>query len=340
MYTEIHTKKVLEDERKKLNSELAGLKAANAKTDREIRQAKTFTSKKDDEHRKLKEELEVVHEKLNKLNDDIVKRSLKLDYDTRRHNPDDAVYVDSYATKLEDAKTEKTAVEIDRNIAQARVNELTSQKQALMKKITDILKDKVKLDKEIAQKENQRQGKGATEAENRVKQVDKEREQAMKLGRSNEVDSDKGQKILQVILAEEEKKAKDLLDQKITADQDMETLTEKADKMGKDRKDLRQELIEKKLKLSMLQSANKSLTEEEKELTKVNADLQKDNAKFEKENEELMKSITILIQHIDVSTLLKSIDIEEMKMFAKNNDQLSTSFIAVLNAWENIIKNS
>lgn len=53
----------------------------------------------------------------------------------------------------------------------------------------------------------------------------------------------------------------------------METLTEKADKMSKDRKDLRQELIEKKLKLSMLQSANKALTEEEKELTKYNAEL-------------------------------------------------------------------
>lgn len=87
LYTEQHTKKVLEEEKKKLNSELASLRGANAKTDREIRQAKTFTSKKDEEHRKLKEEQEKAQETLTKANDAIVNKSLKLDFDTRRHNP-------------------------------------------------------------------------------------------------------------------------------------------------------------------------------------------------------------------------------------------------------------
>lgn len=117
LYTEQHTKKVLEEEKKKLNSELAGLRGANAKTDREIRQAKTFTSKKDEEHRKLKEEQEKAQETLTKANDAIVNKSLKLDFDTRRHNPQDDAYVDSYAAKLEDAKAEKSMVDIDKNIA-------------------------------------------------------------------------------------------------------------------------------------------------------------------------------------------------------------------------------
>jgi hypothetical protein len=90
----------------------------------------------------------------------------------------------------------------------------------------------------------------------------------------------------------------------------------------------------------MLQSANKALTDEEKDLLKTNAALLAENTKFEAENEKLANAITILIQHIDVSTLLKQIDVEEMKMLAKNNDQLSGNFVGLINAWETIIKNS
>jgi chromosome segregation ATPase len=220
------------------------------------------------------------------------------------------------------------------------VNELTAQKNNHEKKIKEILKEFQKLTTEIKQKEDIRSGKSVTDKENSIKQVDKEREQVLKLTHANGVAADNGQKILQVILAEEEKKAKDLLDLKITADQDLEVLVEKADKLAKDRKDLRQELIEKKLKLSMLESAKKQLDAEEKELAKTNPELLKENEKYEKDNEQLRIQIMTLIQHIDVSSLLKQIDLEEMKMLAKNNDTLSGHFMGVINAWESIIKNS
>lgn len=126
--------------------------------------------------------------------------------------------MDAFAQRLEDAKSEQSMVLIDQNIATQKVNELTAQKNNHEKKIKEILKEFQKLTTEIKQKEDIRSGKSVTDKENSIKQVDKEREQVLKLTHANGVAADNGQKILQVILAEEEKKAKDLLDLKITAD--------------------------------------------------------------------------------------------------------------------------
>lgn len=145
--------------------------------------------------------------------------------------------------------------------------------------------------------------------------------------------------ILNVQLGEEERKAKALLDEKITADQKFETETENATKESNLRKQQRQDWIDKKLKLSMLQRQNELLTEEEKTLTAFNAELLKENEKYEKDNEGLAKEISLLIQRIDVSTLLKQIDLEEMKMLATQNTNMSVAFQAVLMQWENILKN-
>lgn len=48
----------MEDEKKKLFSEIGSLKTENAQTDRVIKQAKTFTSKKDEVHKKMKEKFD------------------------------------------------------------------------------------------------------------------------------------------------------------------------------------------------------------------------------------------------------------------------------------------
>lgn len=55
------------------------------------------------------------------------------------------------------------------------------------------------------------------------------------------------------------------------------------------------------------------MTAEDEVLVKENADLIKDNDKFEIDNEVVQKTIMELIQRIDVSTLLKEIDVEEMR---------------------------
>jgi len=70
---------VLEEEKKKIVSELADLKGQNAASDRQIRQAKTFTSKRDEEHKRMKEESDELNKTLTDLNAEIVSKSWKLD---------------------------------------------------------------------------------------------------------------------------------------------------------------------------------------------------------------------------------------------------------------------
>ena len=51
-------------------------------------------------------------------------------------------------------------------------------------------------------------------------------------------------------------------------------------------------------------------------MTRDNAAIIKENEKYEENNEKLQKEIMLLIQRIDISTLLKEIDMEEMRHLA------------------------
>jgi hypothetical protein len=79
LYTEQHTKAVLIDEKKKIIAEISDLKGQNAISERAIKQAKHFTGKRDEAHKKMNEERDENKEELTKLNEDIVNRSWKLD---------------------------------------------------------------------------------------------------------------------------------------------------------------------------------------------------------------------------------------------------------------------
>ena len=63
------------------------------------------------------------------------------------------------------------------------------------------------------------------------------------------------------------------------------------------------------------------MTTEQADLTTNNAQLIKENEKFEVDNEKLNKEIVEVIQRIDVATLLKEIDMEEMRHLANQNIQ-------------------
>lgn len=69
-------------------------------------------------------------------------------------------------------------------------------------------------------------------------------------------------------------------------------------------------------------------------LTRENAAVIKDNEKYEENNEKLQKEIMLLIQRIDISTLLKEIDMEEMRHLANQNVNMNMAFQSLLNKWE------
>ena len=80
------------------------------------------------------------------------------------------------------------------------------------------------------------------------------------------------------------------------------------------------------------------MTTELEELEASNAKVVKENENFDTKNDSLNKEILELIQRIDVSTLLKEVDLEEMKLLATNNINMNMAFTAMLNKWDAIQK--
>ena len=326
----------MEDEKKKLVSEIASLKTENAQTDRVIKQAKTFTSKKDEAHKKMKEKFDELDKEILELNKETTNLNWKLDAESREFK--DKNTLKKLQSHVQALRSEKSMLDIDKNTCDARFKDFGEQKKLLEIQINEILTEKRERDRENQELENKRQGKGETEADHKHRQQEAEKEMEMRLLRQND-EMKANINILNIQLGDEEKKAKALLDEKITADQKFETETEDANKESDTRKKQRQEWIDKKLKLSMLERQKQMLIEEEKTLTVFNTEVIKDNEKLEKDNESLAKEISLLIQRIDVSTLLKQIDLEEMKMLSTQNTNMSMAFQGVLMQWENILKN-
>ncbi len=80
------------------------------------------------------------------------------------------------------------------------------------------------------------------------------------------------------------------------------------------------------------------MADELEKLKKENDFYLKKNAEFEEENQKLMKEIQITIQKIDINSLLKEIDIEDMKILAQSNKQMNQALHGLINKWETIQK--
>mmetsp|Transcript_11521 Transcript_11521/g.15562 ORF Transcript_11521/g.15562 Transcript_11521/m.15562 type:complete len:81 (+) Transcript_11521:611-853(+) len=75
MYTQNHTRKILQAELKTLNETLTRLKGDNAISDRAIKQGKLAQSKKDEKTKEMKEERDMLHDDVDILNDENLKLS-------------------------------------------------------------------------------------------------------------------------------------------------------------------------------------------------------------------------------------------------------------------------
>jgi len=140
-------------------------------------------------------------------------------------------------------------------------------------------------------------------------------------------------------LKKEEEKCKDMLDLKITAEQTFKDFTEPdAEEMQSRRRANREELIQAKIQLSKLNKKRDLMTKENAELEETNDKTKKSNDDYEEANQKSREQIKDLIQRIDVSTVLKEVDLEEMKLLHKNNNALNSAFSRLLTKWDQIHK--
>ena len=69
-------------------------------------------------------------------------------------------------------------------------------------------------------------------------------------------------------------------------------------------------------------------------MTEANAKLEKDNTQLNDKNDKLDSEIKDLLQRIQVNTLLKEIDMQELEIIAKNTEELNLNLGSTLNRWE------
>ena len=132
----------------------------------------------------------------------------------------------------------------------------------------------------------------------------------------------------------EETKAKDMLDEKIKLTQQLNQDSVDLNEMKAWSAKNREEIIKLQIRLSQLIASEERMQEELKKFKKENDDYIKENAKLEDENNKLQKEIHLTIQKIDVNSLLKEIDIEDMRLIAQNNKQMNSALNNLIGKWE------
>ena len=139
-------------------------------------------------------------------------------------------------------------------------------------------------------------------------------------------------------LGEEENKAKDMLDEKIKLQQNLMQLTEDLNDARALAARHREEIIKLQIKFSQLQTLEEKSKVEVLSLLEENDFYKKKNDEFEAENEQLNKEIFAYIQKIDINTLLKEVDIEDLRLLAQNNKMMTSALHQMLTKWETIQK--
>jgi len=139
-------------------------------------------------------------------------------------------------------------------------------------------------------------------------------------------------------LGEEENKAKDMLDEKIKLQQTLMQLSEDLNDARLLAAKHREEIIKLQIKFSQLQSLEEKSKVELQTLVEENDFYKKKNAEFEADNEKLNKEIMAYIQKIDINSLLKEVDIEDLRLLAQNNKMMTSALHQMLTKWETIQK--
>lgn len=282
----------------------------------------------------LKQERNQLAEDLAKCNEDIMSQSWKFDQEQRKFS--DKGLLQRHIRETMGLKQENSLCNIDINIADSRKTDLEAQQDMCNVQLQEILTEKRKIEKENQELEYKIQGRGVTEADAKAKVFEAERHMERTLQHALQVMREDAE-VMHEELKVEEAKCKTMLDLKIDAENMFKNVTEPdAQEMDAKKKQNREDLLSKRIKLSQLKSQRERMTDESKVLTKSNEILLKDNGDYDIKNKKLNAEILEIVQRIDVTNLLKEVDLEEMKLLATNNLKMNQMFQSVLNSWDNI----
>lgn len=196
---------------------------------------------------------------IKEFNRQIEENDIELDKERRRL--EDKNLLKKQQETVMQLKQDNNKVHIDISIAESRIKDLEGLKDMSMSQIKDILTEKRKVDKDNQDVDAKIQGRGMSEQEQKAKQVDGEREQVKKIQNSLKVQKETANNVMER-LKEEETKAKDLLDEKIKQQQELNQMAEDLRDGNALAHRNREEIIKLQIRYSQLQSLEERLTTE------------------------------------------------------------------------------
>ena len=161
-----------------MNKKLTDVKGDNTNMDREISRNKMF-NKKDEEKIARKAEHDKLADKIKEQNKIIEENDILLDKEKRIL--DDKDLVKKQTTIVNQLNQERGKVHIDISIAESRIKDLENAQKMTLGSIQELIVERKKLDKDNTDIEAKIAGRGMTEAEQKAKQIDAEKEQLKKI---------------------------------------------------------------------------------------------------------------------------------------------------------------
>lgn len=311
---------------------LADVRNDNQQKARDIQRAKMF-NKKEDDRKKKRTELKDLNDDIRDYNKDLEGLDIKLDVERRKL--EDKQLLKKQAELVLQLKQDFNKVSIDISIAQSRIKDLEGMRQMTLNQLRDIVADKQLMEKENNGLQQRIEGKGLSEQEQKVKQFEAEREQFKKIKNSFDNQTQVTDNLMKQ-LALEEKNARAMLDEKIKLQQMFQQDTQDLNEQKAFATKCREEIIKLQIRLSQLLTHEERMREELHKLTTENDFYIKKNKDLEIENAQLSKEIQLTVQKIDINSLLKEIDIEDMRLLATNNKQMNSALHNLIGKWESI----
>ena len=321
----------MNDDKNKLSKDLFKFTSENVHHNRTIEKNNLFKEDVDEKNEKIKKHNEEKFDEIDRLTERSV---LELDALERK------LMNNQRLKKLEDENMELlskiTKLERDSHMAQAKIAELEN---------TQVLNKKHLLDEELTRnihlKENDRLNLELDNLsklnEDKLKEKVKESEAKQILVIKNQIaNSELKMGLLLNKYKEEEGTARNLLEEKNALMQKISNIKEDIDNQTDTEGKTKAEIIEVKNNINQLNELINDNTAQLEVLQDENKKLNEENEKYEKDIKDLRIKIDELQQKIELNSMLKDIDIGELKMLTQNNAIVNNSINTLISKWDKV----
>jgi len=331
LFNELNTLYSLNSDKDKLNRDLFKFTSQNTQHNRTIEKNALFKEDNGDKNEKLKKYNENKFAELDKLTE----RSI-LEFDSLERK-----LMDNNALKqLEDENMNLlqkiTKLERDSHMAQAKISEIENAQSINKKHLLD-----EELTRNIHLHENEKLNNildGLSKMnEEKLKEKVKESEERQSLIIKNQIaNAELKMGLLLTKYKEKETEARNLLEEKNSLLQKNSQLKDDLDNQIEQEEQIKMEIIDVKNNINQLEDLINDNNNKLEGLVDENNQFKMENEKYESDIKNLKIKIEELQQKIELNTMLKDIDVNELKMLSQNNAIVNNNINNLISKWDKV----